>query len=89
MNRVRDGRVYLYHANLLDIVDARTSLQTGDEVRVVKLPGCPKAGTMSHCHVADPETGAFVGLVHVNSLHTREAYIDYLKWRIADLEAGR
>ncbi len=38
--------------------------------RVVKTQpfGCPKNGTMGHCYVQDAETGAFYGLVLLNSL---------------------
>lgn len=66
--RVRANAVYRYNPVLLDQIDGRTSLQTGDLVRVVNLPGCPHAGTMGHCHVADPTTGHFIGLVCCNSL---------------------
>ena len=84
--KVRAGTVYVYHANLLDTIDARTGLKSGDVVRVVNLPGCPKANTMGHCHVVDPDTGAFIGLVHCNSLHTKQEYIAYLRHEIAKRE---
>jgi hypothetical protein len=86
-NRVRVNSLYVYHGNLLDRVDGRTSLTDGDTVRVINLPGCPKANVMAHCHVAEPETGKFIGLVHCNSLHTVPEYIDYLRREIAELEA--
>jgi hypothetical protein len=35
---------------------------------------------MGHCYVQ--VNGVFVGLVHTNSLHTREEYIKYLRERI-------
>lgn len=37
-------------------------------VRVVQPSGCPRNGTMGHCYVEDAETGAFCGLVLINSL---------------------
>jgi len=40
----------------------------GQRVMVKNLPACPRAGTMGHCHIVDPETEKFIGLVHVNSL---------------------
>lgn len=68
MKRVRVNSVYIYEPVMLDRTDARTNLKAGDKVRVINLPGCPRAGTMGHCHVAHPETGQFIGLVCVNSL---------------------
>jgi hypothetical protein len=84
--RVRVNTVYIYHPNLLDRIDGRTNLKSGDQVRVVNLPGCPKANTMNHCYVADLNTGEFIGLVHCNSLHTKGEYIAYLKAEIAKIE---
>jgi hypothetical protein len=52
--RVKVNATYRYNPVLLDRVDGRTDLQKGDLVRVVNLPGCPRANTMGHCHVADP-----------------------------------
>ncbi len=66
--RVKVNSVYEYNPVLLDRFDARTNLKTGDLVRAVNLPGCPRANTMGHCHVADPDTGRFIGLVCCNSL---------------------
>ena len=65
--KVRANALYRYDPVLLDQIDGRTSLQPGDVVKVVNLPGCPKAGTMGHCHVATPQ-GEFIGLVCCNSL---------------------
>jgi hypothetical protein len=86
--KVRVNSVYVYHPNLLDRIDGRTNLQSGDTVRVVNLHGCPKANTMGHCHVADTKTGEFIGLVHCNSLHTKQEYIDYLKREIAKYDCS-
>ena len=80
--RVKAGCVYYFVPNLLDRIDGRTDLNHGDKVRVVNLPGCPKANTMAHYHVADPETGRFIGLVHVNSLHREDEYVAYLRSEI-------
>ena len=66
--RVKAGNLYRFDPVFLDQVDARTNLKTGAIVRVVKLPGCPPCNTMRHAHVVDPKTGAFIGLVHTNSL---------------------
>jgi len=63
----------------MDQWDAKTSLKSGDVVRVKNLHGCPPANTMGHCYVVDAKTGAFIGLVCCNSLHTREAYSEYLR----------
>lgn len=81
-NKVRAGSHYIYSPNMLDQIDGRTALKMGEEVIVVNLPGCPKAGTMGHCHVNHLD-GTFAGLVHVNSLHTKAEYISWLKARIA------
>jgi len=83
--KVRVNTEYIYHANFLDRVEGRTDLKDGEVVRVINLPGCPKANTMGHCHVA--RNGQFVGLVHTNSLHTRAEYIAYLKAQLAAKEA--
>lgn len=72
---------------MLDKIDGRTSLKDGDEVRVINLPGCPRANTMGHCYVADKTTGHFIGIVHCNSLHTKAEYIDYLRRQIAVRDA--
>jgi len=85
-NRVKVGRVYWYHPNMLDRCDGRTSLKSGDVVMVKNMTGCPPANTMGHAHVCTL-TGEFIGLVHCNSLHTREEYADYLRREIARREA--
>jgi hypothetical protein len=81
--KVFAGRHYIYVPNLLDRVDGGTSLVSGDEVVVVNLPGCPKANTMGHCHVNRLD-GSFAGLVHCNSLHTKEEYIEWLRQELAN-----
>ena len=69
IRRVRAGQTYRYDPVMWDVFDPKTKLQEGDIVRVKNLHGCPPANTMGHCHVVDPQTGEFIGLVHVNSLH--------------------
>jgi len=66
--KVKANAIYRYNPVLLDQFDGRTSLKPGDLVRVVNLPGCPRANTMGHCHVSDATTGHFIGLVCCNSL---------------------
>ena len=85
--RVRVGQVLIYHPNLLDSVDGRTSLKSGDTVKVINVHGCPKANTMHHCYVGTVEGGNFIGLVHTNSLHTKADYTQYLREKIAEHEA--
>lgn len=78
--RVRANTEYIYYPNMLDRIDGRTGLVPGSIVRVVNLPGCPRANTMSHAHVNYNDK--FAGLVHTNSLHSlsdRQLVIDALK----------
>jgi hypothetical protein len=70
--RVRAKAVYVYRPVLLDQINPPHGVQAGllepgDSVRVVNLPGCPKANTMGHCHI-ESLTGEFLGLVVCNSL---------------------
>jgi hypothetical protein len=62
-------------------------LRFGDVVRVVNLPGCPKANTMGHAHF-DVNGGEFGGLCCTNSLLTKAEYIEYLRIRITQIEGG-
>lgn len=64
--RVTAGKAYKYIPVGLDRWDTRTALKEDDVVKVVNLPGCPKANTMGHCHVE--KDGVFAGLVLTNSL---------------------
>lgn len=66
LNKVKVGTMYKYQPVMMDIVDAKTTLKTGDIVTVVNQRGCPPANTMGHCHVN--HNGQFAGLVHCNSL---------------------
>lgn len=48
-------------------------LKPGDVVRVKNQPGAPPANTMGQCYIADPHTGAFLGMCMTNSLHPLSA----------------
>jgi hypothetical protein len=65
--------VRTYRPVLMDKCSPASRAVEGQRVKVIKLHGCPPPGTMNHCHVADADTGEFLGLVHVNSL-SREGY---------------
>jgi hypothetical protein len=72
MKRVRAGSVYTFQPVMMDIVWSRHhSATAGERVRVINLPGAPKANTMGQCHIENAETGDFLGMVSVHSL-TRE-----------------
>jgi hypothetical protein len=47
--------------------DMSVFLRAGDRVRVVRLPGGPKPGTMGYYHIETID-GQFAGLVHGDSL---------------------
>lgn len=69
MSRVCVNSVYIFMPVGWDVfrpcTPAPTKLQ---HVRVVNLPGCPKANTMGMAHVEDAATGEFAGLVLTASL---------------------
>ena len=67
MGKVRVGTKYLYDPTLLDILDKPFNIKEGDIVKVVNLPGCPKANVMNHCYV-NHLNGSFAGLVCCRSL---------------------
>ena len=66
-NRVRVNCLYRYEPVMLDKLHPPYNVRPGDVVRVVNLPGCPRANTMGHCHVQH-RNGDFGGLVCTNSL---------------------
>ena len=79
MNRVRTNSKYEYRPVPLDRIDPPQGvkdgiLSPGMIVKVVRLPGCPPANTMSHCHIVVdvPDVigrkSQFAGLVATNSL---------------------
>lgn len=69
--RARKARRYIYRPVGADRWDARTNLTEGDTVVKIQPVGTPRNGTMGHCYVGDPETGAFIGLVQTASLVAR------------------
>jgi hypothetical protein len=78
--KVRANTEYIYYPNALDRIDGRTTLLPGDIVKVVNLPGCPKANTMNHAHVE--LNGLFMGLVSTGSLYSmkdRQIVIDAIR----------
>ena len=87
--KVRVNSLYVYHPCMLDVVDGRTGLKSGAVVRVINLPGCPRANTMGHCYVGDPNNGdKFIGMVATSSLHSKADYIAYLRGKIEAAEAA-
>jgi hypothetical protein len=66
-NHVRPGSLYRYNPVAIDRFDRPHNVNDGDIVRVINLPGCPKANTMGHAHVQHLN-GTFAGLVCTNSL---------------------
>ena len=86
--KVRAGGTYFFSPTLFDRIRPSHCTQLvkeGDEVRVVNLPGCPRANTMGHCHI-ETVGGEFAGLVMTNSLHTKQDYIEYLRQKLAGME---
>jgi len=70
MTRVRVGTVYIFRPVMIDVVWTQHHQATeGQLVRVVNLPGAPKANTMGQCHIEDAATRDFLGMVSVRSLH--------------------
>ena len=87
--KVRAGQTFYFVPVMIDATHPPYNVEPGDFVKVVNLPGCPKANTMGHAHVnvimkangvATP--GTFGGLVCTNSLVTREEYMAYLTSKI-------
>lgn len=70
LRKVRANAVYKYIPVLLDRFNPPVNVRTGDLVRVVNLPGCPRANTMGHAHIQHLD-GSFAGLVCTNSLQPR------------------
>lgn len=68
MRRVRVNSWYIFQPNLLDKVHSQDiHPKPGQRVKVINLPGCPKANTMGQCYVEDT-AGVFRGMVSVYSL---------------------
>jgi hypothetical protein len=74
MRRVTVGKVYQFVPAGWDVMmPQHYSAHRGQMVRVVNLPGAPRANTMGQCHIADSSTGEFLGMVSIHSLNsTRE-----------------
>jgi len=70
--RVRVGKLYTYNPCGWDLFHpcAGNNLKAGDIVRVITLPGAPKANVMGHCYVGDSETGRFICMVATGSLES-------------------
>lgn len=91
--RVRAGQMFYFVPVLLDRVNPPHNVQEGDKVKVVNLPGCPKANTMGHCHVdvimranGVCVLDTFGGLVCTNSLLTFDEYTEHLRAKSAEKE---
>ena len=87
-NRVQAGRKYVYRPVGLDVWDSRIyggMVKAGDYVKVVNLPGCPRANTMGHCHIETMD-GQFAGLVLTNSLILASWLEDRknMSWRLSN-----
>lgn len=79
MKRVRVGTIYRFDPVSWDrFRPANTGLEPDEPVKVVALSGCPRPGTMGHCHVEriSPITGEwiFAGLVLLASLQPWKPY---------------
>ena len=64
--RVRVNKEYRFEPVPFDVLNPPFGAAPGDVVRVVNLPGCPRANTMGMCHVE--KDGKFAGMVCTNSL---------------------
>ena len=67
--KVRAGKMYAFNPCLMDMLmpEHHRGLKEGEIVRVVNLPGAPRANTMGHCHVERLD-GVFIGMVATASL---------------------
>ena len=69
MEKVRAGKTYTFDPCLFDVfMPQHYDAVPGQRVRVVNLPGCPKANTMGQCHIEDPYDGQFLGMCSIHSL---------------------
>lgn len=68
--KVRLNSKYRYNPNGWDTSCPThgNTLQPGQVVKVVNLPGAPPANTMGQAYVADAETGKFICMVSTGSL---------------------
>ena len=70
ITRVRVNSLYRFHAVF---IDRDVPCENGSIVRVINMPGCPKANTMNHCYI-EHLGGEFIQLVCCNSLQTLTSY---------------
>lgn len=68
--RVRVNSLYRFHPAL---IDRNVPCEDGSIVRVINLPGCPKANTMGHCYI-EHLGGEFIQLVCCGSLQALTGY---------------
>lgn len=69
MAKVRAGSIYTFHPVMMDVVwSQHHQASDGQLVRVINLPGAPKAKTMGQCHIEDASTRDFLGMVSIHSL---------------------
>jgi hypothetical protein len=89
MSQIRVGSLYIYSATGLDVFRPTegNTLESGQIVRAINLPGAPKAGTMGQCYVGDHETGKFLCMVSVASLEPVKDVLTRLKAQVAKMEA--
>lgn len=68
--KVRVNSLYQYQPCGWDTLRpcAGNALKPGDVVRVINLPGAPRANTMGQCYVGDSNTGRFLCMVSTSSL---------------------
>ena len=64
--KVLVGSTYTFLPIPFDRTNPPFGAVAGDTVKVVNLPGCPKANTMGMCHITN--RGRFAGMVMTNSL---------------------
>ncbi len=70
MDKVRVGSRYVYRPTPIDrLYPPIGEPKEGQIVRVVNMPGAPKANTMNHCYIMTEDKMTFLGLCHVHSLH--------------------
>jgi hypothetical protein len=88
--KVRVGQEYIFYANLLDRMDAKCVIASGEIVRVGNLPSAPPANTMGQCYVFDIRDGKFIGMVSTGSLYAKkdaQLVADAMKRDLARREA--
>jgi hypothetical protein len=66
--KVRVGATYKYDPVPFDRFNPPFGCNKGDTVKVVNMPGCPRANTMGMCYVQ--KGGKFAGMVCTNSLES-------------------